>query len=50
MVESENLFERCGCGKIRMQKTPRDGFEPSLKEPESFVLPLDDLGIIKLFK
>ena len=34
----------------RKQKTPRDGFEPSLKEPESFVLPLDDLGIIKLFK
>lgn len=21
-LESENLFERCGCGKIRMQKLP----------------------------
>lgn len=27
-------------------KTPGDGFEPPLKEPESFVLPLDDPGII----
>ena len=25
-------------------KTPGDGFEPPLKEPESFVLPLDDPG------
>ena len=28
------------------KKTPGDGFEPPLKEPESFVLPLDDPGII----
>ena len=26
------------------EKTPGDGFEPPLKEPESFVLPLDDPG------
>ncbi len=28
-----------------IEKTPGDGFEPPLKEPESFVLPLDDPGI-----
>ena len=27
-------------------KTPGDGFEPPLKEPESFVLPLDDPGLL----
>ncbi len=27
-------------------KFPRDGFEPPLKDPESLVLPLDDLGIL----
>lgn len=26
------------------RNTPEDGFEPPLKEPESFVLPLDDSG------
>ena len=26
------------------RKTPEDGFEPPLKEPESSVLPLDDSG------
>lgn len=25
--------------------SPGDGFEPPLKEPESFVLPLDDPGL-----
>ena len=29
-------------------KSPGDGFEPPLKEPESFVLPLDDPGIFSL--
>lgn len=26
------------------KNSPEDGFEPPLKEPESFVLPLDDSG------
>ena len=30
----------------RVLRTPGDGFEPPLKEPESFVLPLDDPGLI----
>ena len=28
-----------------MIKTPEDGFEPPLEEPESSVLPLDDSGL-----
>lgn len=32
------------CGQPFL-KTPGDGFEPPLKEPESFVLPLDDPGL-----
>ena len=27
------------------KNSPGDGFEPPLKEPESFVLPLDDPGL-----
>lgn len=29
-------------------KTPGDGFEPPLEDPESSVLPLDDPGIYKI--
>ena len=31
-------------------KSPGDGFEPPLKEPESFVLPLDDPGLNLFYK
>ena len=37
------------CKILKLQgqnKTPEDGFEPPLEEPESSVLPLDDSGII----
>lgn len=30
-------------------KTPRHGFEPRLDDPESPVLPLDDLGMLIRF-
>ena len=29
--------------------SPGDGFEPPLKEPESFVLPLDDPGLFNFY-
>ena len=31
-------------------QSPGDGFEPPLKEPESFVLPLDDPGLFSYIK
>ena len=44
-----SLLHSPACSKIPLllNKTPGDGFEPPLKEPESFVLPLDDPGIKK---
>lgn len=39
------LFKKDAC---TLSKTPGDGFEPPLKEPESFVLPLDDPGITNI--
>lgn len=33
-----------------MIKTPEDGFEPPLEEPESSVLPLDDSGMYYNYK
>lgn len=33
-----------------LKNSPGDGFEPPLKEPESFVLPLDDPGIYLKYK
>ena len=36
--------------QLAVKKTPRHGFEPRLDDPESPVLPLDDLGIFSFYE
>ena len=40
-----NVPETYYLSKHKPIKTPEDGFEPPLEEPESSVLPLDDSGL-----